>query len=77
MICIKTTAMKEMPKSCDECVWFGSRPHPEKGWTDICELESHCLDDDQPDEWIYSGEGRPKACPLIEIAEEDNHADTD
>ena len=25
--------------------------------------------DDQPEEWIYSGDGRPEACPLIEIKE--------
>ncbi len=67
MLAIKTTAMNKMPESCDECIWFETRPHPHRGWTDICQLEAHCLDDDQPKEWIYSGDGRVKACPLIEI----------
>jgi hypothetical protein len=25
------------------------------------------MDDDQPEEWIYDGDSRPKACPLIEV----------
>ena len=29
-----------------------------------------CMDDDQPDEWIYDGNGRPKACPLMEVSDE-------
>ena len=70
MIAIKVECMKHMPSDCDFCYWFGTRPHPYKGWTDICELTGHCMDDDQPEEWIYSGDGRPKACPLIEIAEQ-------
>ena len=70
MIAIKSTAMKEMPGSCDRCIWYGTRPHPHKGWTDICELENHCLDDDQPEEWIYNGDSRVAACPLIEIQED-------
>ena len=69
MIAIKTT-MEYMPSDCDYCRWFGTRPHPYKGWTDICELMGHCMDDDQPEEWIYSGDSRPKACPLVEIAEQ-------
>ena len=28
---------------------------------------NHCTDDDQPEEWRYDGNSRPKACPLIEI----------
>ena len=67
MIAIKITAMKEMPSGCDGCSWYGSRPHPAKGWTEICELMCHCMDDDQPEEWIYDGDSRPKACPLIEV----------
>ena len=69
MLAIKTTAMNKIPESCDECIWFETRPHPHRGWTDICQLEIHCLDDDQPEEWIYDGNGRVKACPLIEINE--------
>ena len=26
-----------------------------------------CMDDDQPKEWIYDGNGRPEACPLFEV----------
>lgn len=69
MACIKTT-IKNIPASCDECIWFSTRPHPYKGWTDDCELMSHCLDDDQPDEWVYDGNKRVSACPLIEIVDE-------
>ena len=69
MIAIKVECMEHMPSDCDFCYWFGTRPHPYKGWTDICELTGHCMDDDQPEEWIYSGDGRPKACPLIEVAD--------
>jgi hypothetical protein len=28
------------------------------------------MDDDQPEEWIYDGNGRPKACPLVEVKED-------
>ena len=66
-----TTDMREMPSCCDICQWYGSRPHPYKGWTNTCELMSHCMDDDQPDEWIYDGNGRPAACPLIEVPDID------
>ena len=69
MITIKSDAMKQMPEYCDDCVWYGSRPHPHKGWTELCELMGHCMDDDQEEEWIYDGNGRPKACPLIEVAD--------
>ena len=69
MICIKTE-MKVLPKYCDECQWYNSRPHPHKGWSELCELMSHCMDDDQPEEWIYDGNGRPKACPLVEVKED-------
>ena len=76
MIAIKTT-MEYMPSDCDYCRWFGTRPHPYKGWTDICELMCHCMDDDQPDEWIYSGEGRPKACPLVEVSDRKTEPQTE
>lgn len=32
-----------------------------------CESCKNHDDDDQPEEWIYDGNGRPEACPLIEI----------
>lgn len=67
MIAIKSDAMKQMPEYCDDCVWYGSRPHPCKGWTELCELMGHCMDDDQEEEWIYDGNSRPKACPLLEV----------
>lgn len=70
MIAIKSDAMKTMPEYCDDCIWYGTRPHPHKGWIDICELMAHCMDDDQDEEWIYDGNGRPKACPLVEIIEQ-------
>jgi len=69
MIAIKSDAMKQMPEYCDDCVWYGLRPHPHKGWTELCELMGRCMDDDQEEEWIYDGNGRPKACPLIEVAD--------
>lgn len=66
MVVIKTN-IEEMPKVCDECTWYGTKPHPYKGWSDSCELMSHCLDYDQPKEWIYDGNDRPIACPLYEV----------
>lgn len=69
MIAIKTEVMSKMPKYCDDCIWMFTRPHPHKGWTDGCELMNHCIDDDQPKEWVYDGNSRPKACPLINVDE--------
>ena len=71
MIAIKSAVMKKMPEYCDACFWHKCKPHPHKGWIDICELMSHCMDDDEPEEWIYDGNGRPKACPLIEVADKE------
>lgn len=68
VVAIKTN-ITNMPEYCEECRWYGSRPHPYKGWTDLCELMCQCMDDDQPEEWIYNGNGRPKACPLVEITD--------
>lgn len=68
LVAIKTS-IKIMPEQCDDCIWYTTRPHPFKGWTDGCELMNHCMDDDQPKEWIYDGNGRPSACPLIEITD--------
>lgn len=67
MIAIKTTAMRQMPEYCDDCCWYECRPHPARGWSESCGLMMHCMDDDQPEEWIYDGNGRPQACPLIEV----------
>ena len=66
MVAIKTE-MKLLPGCCDYCQWYECRPHPYRGWSEGCGLMMHCMDDDQPEEWIYDGNGRPKACPLIEI----------
>lgn len=66
MVAIKTE-MKSLPECCDYCQWYECRPHPYRGWSEGCGLMMHCMDDDQPEEWIYDGNGRPKACPLIEI----------
>ena len=74
MIAIKTT-LKQMPEYCDDCQWYTLRPHPYRGWTELCELMSHCMDDDQPKEWIYDGNGRPEACPLIDTDEREENSD--
>ena len=70
MIAIKWESMKEVPEYCDNCIYFGTRPHPIKGWTDLCELMNECMDDDCEDGWIYDGNGRPKNCPIIEVEDE-------
>lgn len=66
MICIKTN-FEKLPEYCDDCCYFSSRPHPYKGWTVMCELLAHSIDDDEADEYIYDGNGRPNACPLMEV----------
>jgi len=64
------TSMKSLPEYCDDCIYYGCKPHPYKGWSNSCELCTQCLDDDNGDEnWIYDGNGRPNNCPLIEIKE--------
>lgn len=68
MIAVKTR-MNKMPKYCEDCDYYTCRPHPYKGWTQACELLIHSMDDDESDEWIYSGEGRINMCPLIEVEE--------
>ena len=69
MIAIKTN-IKAMPEYCDDCRWYGIKPHPYKGWTEQCELMGQCMDDDASEEWIYDGNGRPSACPLVEVRED-------
>lgn len=66
MVVIKTS-LKEIPQYCEDCQWYECRPHPNKGWSEGCGLMMHCIDDDQPEEWIYDGNGRPEACPLDEV----------
>ena len=47
------TSMKSLPEYCDDCIYYGCKPHPYKGWSDSCELCTQCLDDDNGDEnWI-------------------------
>lgn len=69
MIVLKMSYLDKLPENCDDCVYKETSPDPFKGWTEYCYLCHHCLDDDQPDEWIFDGDERPKACPLIEVKE--------
>lgn len=39
MVVIKT-GMSELPQVCEECRYYGVRPHPYDGWMDMCELTS-------------------------------------
>lgn len=66
MIAIKTD-MTLMPERCDDCGWYGLKPYPMKGWTEICELSGECMDDDVDEGWQYDGSGRPTNCPLVEV----------
>lgn len=75
MIAIKTN-IEKMPEYCDNCRWYGCKPHPMKGWSVICELMNQCLDDDQEEGWIYDGNGRPKNCPLMEVNADGKTEDT-
>lgn len=69
MIAIKLSdkVMARMPQYCDDCYYYGTLPHPYKGWTEVCELCSQCMDDDQEEGWVYDGNGRPANCPLVEV----------
>lgn len=69
VLAIKISYMKQMPECCEYCLHMECKPHPYKGWTDICGLCSQHMDDDAPEEWHYDGNGRPKACPLVEITD--------
>ena len=66
MIAIKTN-MAFMPEYCDDCRWYGTRPHPMKGWTVLCELMGECMDDDVDEGWQYDGGSRPANCPLVKV----------
>lgn len=70
MIVIKTK-LHELPETCDRCQWHECYPHPYKGWADFCGLMCQSLDDDAPEKWIYGGDDRPEACPLIEVNDGD------
>lgn len=72
MIVIKWVVIKEMPEDCSDCIYFSSKPHPAKGWTDSCELMMECMDDDADEGWQWGGDQRPLNCPLIEIKEVEN-----
>ena len=67
MVAMIMPHMGQIPDTCDDCIYYGCKPHPYKGWTDCCELCMQCMDDDQEDDWIYDGNSRPKNCPLIDI----------
>lgn len=67
MVVMKMTHMVNLPEFCDDCIYYVCKPHPYKGWSDICELCGQCMDDDQAEDWIYDGNGRPKNCPLMEV----------
>ena len=62
--------MESLPDYCESCSWYGMRPDPDRGISEGCELAGVCIDDDQPEEWIYDGNKRPEACPLVEIEPE-------
>ena len=67
MVVMKMTYFEHIPDTCDNCIYYSCKPHPYKGWSDVCELCGCCMDDDQEDDWIYDGDSRPKDCPLMEI----------
>ena len=56
-----------LPEYCDECIYYGSYPHPYKGWTEQCELCHQSMDDDGEEGWCYDGNTRPTKCPLMEV----------
>ncbi len=70
MIAIKTD-LTVIPEHCDYCRWYGTRPHPIKGWMDLCELMGECMDEDAKEGWYYDCESRPANCPLVEIEDGD------
>lgn len=75
MICIKVTAMKRMPQTCDDCVWYSTYPDTFTGFSEVCEYAHQRIDDSGPEEWLYDGNNRPKMCPLIEVEENGGRED--
>lgn len=70
MVLCKFPCMTSVPDHCDDCKYHGSRPDPFVGWRDLCELCGKSLDEDNGDEdWQWTGDGRPKNCPLVEVDE--------
>ena len=71
MVVIRTE-FKELPECCEQCSYFGCRPHPYDGWMDLCELCGERIDGNgcKDDWWYYSGERRPGNCPLMEVDNE-------
>ena len=45
MVVIRTE-FKELPECCEQCSYFGCRPHPYDGWMDLCELCGERIDGD-------------------------------
>ena len=71
MIAIRTE-IKELPEQCEDCGYFGTRPHPYDGWMDLCELCGERIDGNgcKDDGWNYDGEKRPDNCPLMEVSDD-------
>ena len=65
MVVIKT-GMSELPQVCEECRYYGVRPHPYDGWMDMCELCGEKLDC-RGGGWDYDGNKRADNCPLMEV----------
>ena len=64
---LSSKAMDKLPDCCDDCIYYRCEPDPEYGWADVCDLCHKVMNDRAPDEWMYDGSNRPKACPLIEV----------
>lgn len=69
MIAIKTS-IEKLPEYCENCRYYGVRPHPYKGWTDLCESCYQSMDDDSEEGWHYDGNTRPANCPLVEVSDD-------
>lgn len=71
MVVIKT-GIKELPETCEDCGYYGTRPHPYDGWMDLCELCGEIIDGNgcKDDRWCYDGERRPGNCPLMEVGDD-------
>lgn len=73
-IAVKWPYITELPKYCDECPYYETRPHPMRGWTDSCALCSQCLDCEEGDDgWHYDGNKRPDNCPLVDLDKDNEY----